>query len=309
MRQILWTVLFTGLMCIHLTPPAQAASNYDDLVKLTGTLSVKTANASESIDITDDYENYMDDNSFCYSNNFASYQDAVANGAVTIIQAEDSNGNTYVKVGWLDSNQNLEGLPNTFWSAYNWNPSWSGYGLSVYYADAYIFSTSNDSSVSVSCTYNPNDSVTGEVLFSTSAVAPVTMQNAKIYTSTQAVESPSVSAYPAGYAGRVIPTTPPVPVPITGAVDCGDSSLQPISMLIYQGGDNDGAATLTNVSSGVANWAYNLYKDSPYTFTVECAGVLGGGVAKPHGTVIPSETSGSWMCTLAGLGPNYCVLL
>ncbi|HEY0965666.1 MAG TPA: hypothetical protein VGE13_04260 [Candidatus Saccharimonadales bacterium] len=111
-------------------------------------------------------------------------------------------------------------------------------------------------------------------------------------------------SYPVGYAGEYIPNSSPTPptTPYTGTIDCGGED--PEYMTIYQAGNN-GAATLTPISLGQAQWTYNLRDDVPYSFNVECGGVL----AAPSGAVSPlPPTSHAWVCDVYGDPPHYCVL-
>jgi hypothetical protein len=112
--------------------------------------------------------------------------------------------------------------------------------------------------------------------------------------------------YPDGYEGEIPQSeyTPPAP-PTTlyeGTVDCGTQDT-PQAMAIYQPGNN-GAATLTPLSPGVAKWSYNLTSD-PYSFNVYC----GGELASSSAPVSPAPpTSNMWMCDLYGDPSHYCVL-
>lgn len=110
--------------------------------------------------------------------------------------------------------------------------------------------------------------------------------------------------YPDNYEGVYLPSTPPAPstTPYNGTIDCGGED--PEYMTIYQAGNN-GAATLTPISLGQAQWSYNLRDDVPYSFNVECGGVL----AAPSGVVSPlPPTSHMWVCDVYGDPPHYCVL-
>lgn len=107
--------------------------------------------------------------------------------------------------------------------------------------------------------------------------------------------------YPSGYAGEYIRDEPPTPVttPYTGTINCTDGN--PVFMLIYQLGNN-GTATLSSVSSGAANWSYNL-TSSPYQATIQCGSTLAASV----GTVDPLTSSTDWVCDTYAI-PPYCVL-
>lgn len=111
--------------------------------------------------------------------------------------------------------------------------------------------------------------------------------------------------YPVGYAGDLIPTeyTTPVPVPFAGTVDCFGED--PQSMMIYQY-TNNGAATLTYESLGRATWEYSLLPNTPYAIVVDCDGTL----ANSYGAVVPSSTSGDWVCDPYAVQYDqpYCVL-
>jgi hypothetical protein len=103
--------------------------------------------------------------------------------------------------------------------------------------------------------------------------------------------------YPGGYQGSYVPTT----LPITGTVDCG--GVNPSLMTIAQSGNN-GAATLTYVSLGIAEWSYDLRTDVPYSFNVLC----GTKLAAPFGVVSATTSSNLWTCDVVGPEPWYCVL-
>lgn len=106
---------------------------------------------------------------------------------------------------------------------------------------------------------------------------------------------------PDGYTGPYVPSvyTEPIPRLYSGTVDCG--GVEPEALVIEQGG-NYGAATLTPLSLGRANWEYSL-TDEPYAVAVDCGGIW---VPSP-GHVYPSSLTLDWYCTPGGLD-NYCVL-
>lgn len=105
--------------------------------------------------------------------------------------------------------------------------------------------------------------------------------------------------YPAGYAGEYISTLNTSAY--TGTVDCGGE--EPTYVLIAQA-ENNGAAPLTPLSLGRAEWDYNL-SEGPYTLTVDCGGTL----ATSYGSTSPlPPTSNDWICDTYGDPPHYCVL-
>jgi hypothetical protein len=110
---------------------------------------------------------------------------------------------------------------------------------------------------------------------------------------------------PEGYEGEAPQSeyTPPTPTKTlyTGTIDCGGE--MPIAMSMYQPG-NIGAADLTQISLGRAQWSYSLTSD-PYSFTVDCGD---GKLATPYGAVDPASSSNDWMCDIHSTEPYHCVL-
>lgn len=110
---------------------------------------------------------------------------------------------------------------------------------------------------------------------------------------------------PEGYDGETPPSeyTPPTPTTTlyTGTIDCGGG--MPVAMSIDQP-DNIGAANLTQLSLGRAQWTYNLTSD-PYSFTVDCGD---GKLATPYGAVDPASSSNDWVCDIISTEPYHCAL-
>jgi hypothetical protein len=110
---------------------------------------------------------------------------------------------------------------------------------------------------------------------------------------------------PEGYEGEtpLAEYTPPMPITTlyTGTIDCGGE--MPVAMSMYQPG-NIGAADLTQLSLGRAQWSYNLTSD-PYSFTVDCGD---GKLATPYGAVDPASSSNDWICDIISTEPYHCAL-
>lgn len=115
----------------------------------------------------------------------------------------------------------------------------------------------------------------------------------------------STAPFPEGYVGNYpsseyIPPTPTTTL-YTGTIDCGGE--MPVAMSMYQP-DNIGAADLTELSPGRAQWSYNLTSD-PYSFTVDCGD---GKLATPYGAVDPASSSNDWVCDIISTEPYHCAL-
>lgn len=105
---------------------------------------------------------------------------------------------------------------------------------------------------------------------------------------------------PNDYEGQDLPPSPDVSEAYSGTIDCGGED--PVLMSFYQVGNN-GAATLTPLTTGRAQWDYSL-SSKPYSITVDCGGTL----ASSSGTVDPLTTSKDWVCDVYGTEPYYCVV-
>jgi len=109
---------------------------------------------------------------------------------------------------------------------------------------------------------------------------------------------------PVGYEGETpraaYTTTAPTSL-YSGTIDCGGA--MPVAMSIFQPG-NIGAANLTQVSLGIAQWSYSLTSE-PYSFTVDCGD---GKLATPYGAIDPASSSNDWMCDVISAEPYHCAL-
>ncbi|MBH1980672.1 hypothetical protein I8H89_04085 [Candidatus Saccharibacteria bacterium] len=113
------------------------------------------------------------------------------------------------------------------------------------------------------------------------------------------VDSSFPTDEPLGYEGVPVPVNSHLTTPYVGTVDCGGEA--PMFVSVYQPGNN-GVARLSPLSTGRAEWRYNLTSDQ-YSVTVGCGSTLAGA----FGAVYAADGV-NWVCDAYGPKPHYCVL-
>lgn len=311
---------------------AFATTDFDNVIKTGGNFNVSykqtgingysacgTAHVGDlSADLQSNWSTYITDptkyivsNPSQVSDSINAYDAALESGSGWGVVQHTSNmqynnpTNTYLDVGskylvvWWSASSNLNFYHNTD----------GGY-------NALTFASNSNPVYMATLAYGVTSSNTCDIVARMQVINPGWHYNPEIITDVTPVQNPNLDTYaiaflnsnilyPEGYVGDPPPLeyTPPTPTKIlyTGTIDCG--GVMPVAMSIDQP-DNIGAADLTQLSLGRAQWAYNLTSD-PYSFTVDCGD---GKLATPYGAVDPASSSNDWICDISSTQPYHCAL-
>lgn len=297
-RSLVLVVCLTASLFIGSTP-ASATSAYDNIVQTTTSVELQTSTAycssSAAIEHNTDWSSVV-------STALSAFNSAHGN-AIADWESDWDN-----KVGWavyaVTTSDDMKHFIVLYSASYGQNVFFTS-GATDYFTIYDPTPVTPFRTLTISTKGNNNGNCNDEPWVTSASTGGLSAPADAFNSGYKLFLSTFTTFYPSGYEGVLIPSeyTPPTPQPYSGTVDCFGND--PQHMLIYQAG-NDGAATLTYESLGRATWEYSLFPDTPYAIVVDCEGTL----VNSYGTVIPSSTSGDWVCDPYAVryDQSYCVL-
>ena len=298
-RSLVALCCVTFLAILGLTPPATAASAYDDVYRNVNSISVSGVGygvSCPSHDISNNWMKYIEQSSYwpgtgqLLQDMATSFQAARENGSVAVSYASTTETNfsqEMVVVVWSELTGEVE-----FDSISVRLTSASEMYQVVIMPKRWVYGTGDCTPVvyDVQHAYGGSNSNGYQVSL---AATSSTMKN--FFISGTYLSYPD--GYPDGYDGELVRTSfMPIMTPYTGTIDCG--GVDPVAMIIEQDA-NDGYATLTPTTAGMADWSYSL-TSSPYRAGINCGNEW---IYTPY--VDPVTIDEDWVCNTFSR-PPYC---